>query len=81
VTGTHIRGTKDSPSPVQVFTRADIDATGMLTVQQFLQTLPQNFGGASENTIGSIAARSRTNNTVNGSAPNLRALAPKRRWY
>jgi outer membrane receptor protein involved in Fe transport len=74
VTGTHIRGTKDSPSPVQVFTRADIDATGMLTVQQFLQTLPQNFGGASENTIGSIAARSRTNNTVNGSAPNLRGI-------
>jgi outer membrane receptor protein involved in Fe transport len=74
VTGTHIRGTKDSPSPVQVFTRADIDATGMLTVQQFLQTLPQNFGGASENTISSIAARGRTNNTVNGSAPNLRGL-------
>jgi iron complex outermembrane receptor protein len=74
VTGTHIRGTKDSPSPVQVFTRADIDATGMFTVQQFLQTLPQNFGGASENTIESIAARSRTANTVNGSAPNLRGL-------
>jgi len=74
VTGTHIRGTKDSPSPVQVFTRAEIDATGMITVQQFLQTLPQNFGGASENTISSIAARSRTNNTVNGSAPNLRGL-------
>jgi len=74
VTGTHIRGIKDSPSPVQVFTRADIDATGMITVQQFLQTLPQNFGGASENTIGSIAARGRTNNSVNGSAPNLRGL-------
>ena len=74
VTGTHIRGTKDSPSPVQVFTRSDIDATGMISVQQFLQTLPQNFGGASENTISSVAARSRTNNTVNGSAPNLRGL-------
>ncbi len=74
VTGTHIRGTKDSPSPVQVYTRADIDATGMNTVQQFLQTLPQNFGGASENTIESIAANSRTNNTVNGSAPNLRGI-------
>jgi outer membrane receptor protein involved in Fe transport len=74
VTGTHIRGTKDSPSPVQVYTRADIDATGMITIQQFLQTLPENFGGASENTIDSIAAMSRTNNTVNGSAPNLRGL-------
>jgi iron complex outermembrane receptor protein len=74
VTGTHIRGTKDSPSPVLVFSRADIDASGMISVQQFLQTLPQNFGGASENTINAIAARSRTNNTVNGSAPNLRGL-------
>ena len=74
VTGTHIRGTKDSPSPVLVFTRADIDATGMITIQQFLQTLPQNFGGTSENTVESIAAKTRTNNTVNGSAPNLRGL-------
>jgi iron complex outermembrane receptor protein len=74
VTGTHIRGTKDSPSPVQVYTRADIDATGTNTVQQFLQTLPQSFGSASENTIGAIAAKSQTNNTVNGSAPNLRGL-------
>ena len=74
VTGTHIRGTKDSPSPVLVFTRSDIDAAGVNTIQQFLQSLPQNFGGASENTIGQIAAKSQTNNTVNGSAPNLRGL-------
>lgn len=74
VTGTHIRGIKDSPSPVQVYTRADIDATGMITVQQFLQTLAENFGGTSENTIASVGARSRTNNSVNGSAPNLRGL-------
>jgi iron complex outermembrane recepter protein len=74
VTGTHIRGTTDSPSPVLVFTRDDIDAAGVNTIQQFLQSLPQNFGGASENTIGQIAAKSQTNNTVNGSAPNLRGL-------
>ena len=77
VTGTHIRGTKDSPSPVEIYTRDDIDATGMATVQQFLQTLPQNFnGGASENTIGSATGSGQTNNTVNGSAPNLRGLGP-----
>src|ERR1700678_2840183 len=74
VTGTHIRGTKDSPSPVLVFTRDDIDAAGVNTIQQFLQSLPQNFGGASENTIGAIASNGQTNNTVNGSAPNLRGL-------
>ncbi len=76
VTGTHIRGTKDSPSPVLVFTRADIDAAGANTIQQFLQSLPQNFGGASENTIGSIAAVTQTANSVNGAAPNLRGLGP-----
>ena len=74
VTGTHIRGTTNSPSPVLVFTRDDIDAAGANTIQDFLQSLPQNFGGASANTIGQIAARSQTNNTVNGSAPNLRGL-------
>jgi iron complex outermembrane receptor protein len=74
VTGTHIRGTTDSPSPVLVFTRADIDAAGTNTIQQFLQSLPQNFGGASENTIGAIASNGQTNNTVNGAAPNLRGL-------
>jgi outer membrane receptor protein involved in Fe transport len=75
VTGTHIRGTKDLPSPIEIYTRADIDATGAITVQQFLQTLTQNFGGgASENTIGAITGSGQTNNTVNGSAPNLRGL-------
>jgi len=76
VTGTHIRGTKDSPSPVLVFTRADIDAAGANTIQQFLQSLPQNFGGASENNIGGITGVAQTINTVNGAAPNLRGLGP-----
>jgi outer membrane receptor protein involved in Fe transport len=74
VTGTHIRGTTNSPSPVLVFTRDDIDAAGVNTIQDFLQSLPQNFGGASQNTIGSIASNGQTNNGVNGSAPNLRGL-------
>jgi iron complex outermembrane recepter protein len=72
VTGTHIRGTTNSPSPVLVFTRDDIDAAGANTIQQFLQSLPQNFGSVSANTIGADAGRG-TNN-VNGSAPNLRGL-------
>jgi iron complex outermembrane recepter protein len=76
VTGTHIRGTTDSPSPVMVFTRDDIDAAGVNTIQEFLQSLPQNFGGASENTLGSIAAVTQTVNTINGAAPNLRGLGP-----
>ena len=39
VTGTHIRGTTDSPSPVLIYTRDDIDAAGVNTIQQFLQSL------------------------------------------
>src|ERR1700678_3409828 len=72
VTGTHIRGTTDSPSPVLVFTRDDIDAAGATTIQDFLQSLPQNFGRTSPNTIGGLTGNS--TNTVNGSAPNLRGL-------
>jgi iron complex outermembrane recepter protein len=72
VTGTHIHGTTNSPSPVLVFTRDDIDAAGVNTIQDFLQSLPQNFGGTSPNTLGAIAGNS--NNGVNGSAPNLRGL-------
>jgi iron complex outermembrane recepter protein len=72
VTGTHIRGTTNSPSPVLVFTRDDIDAAGANTIQDFLQSLPQNFGSVSANTIAADAGRG--TNGVNGSAPNLRGL-------
>jgi outer membrane receptor protein involved in Fe transport len=74
VTGTHIRGVSASASETLVYTREDIDATGAISVQQFLQTLPQNFTGASESQMGAIAYQGSTNNTVNGSAPNLRGL-------
>ena len=75
MTGTHIRGDVDSASAVQVYSRAQIDATGSTTVQQFLQTLPQNFnGGASEFTIGAITGAGQSNNNVAASSPNLRGL-------
>ncbi|HEX3846587.1 MAG TPA: TonB-dependent receptor, partial [Steroidobacteraceae bacterium] len=74
VTGTHIRGTVDTPSPTLVFTREDIDATGANTIQQFLQNLPQNVGGVSENTIAAVTTGGKTGNTVNASSPNLRGL-------
>jgi iron complex outermembrane receptor protein len=75
VTGTHIRGIKDTASPLQIYSRADIDAVGSMTVQQFLQTLPQNFsGGASDSTANGLTGGGQANNFVNGSAPNLRGL-------
>jgi iron complex outermembrane receptor protein len=75
VTGTNILGAANSPSPVQVYTRADIENTGVGTVAQFIQTLPQNFnGGASENTISNVTGGGTINNSVGGTGVNLRGI-------
>lgn len=47
VTGTNIRGIAPESSPVRVFNRGDIQISGAATSQDFIQTLPQNFGGGS----------------------------------
>jgi len=44
VIGTYIRGNQPA-SPVLVFDREDFDRAGAATTEQFLETLPQNFGG------------------------------------
>jgi len=73
VTGTHLRDVKDTPSPVIIFTRADIDQSGLGSVGAFIQTLPQNFGSVSETTIASVAG-SIGDNAVNATAVNLRGV-------
>ena len=73
VTGSHIRGAGVSVgSKVNIIDRAEIDTAGFSTVQQVLQSLPQNFqGGANEDTrLGSEAAA----NMAFGSTVNLRGL-------
>ena len=73
VTGTHLRGAKDSASPVQAYTRDQIDQSGLGTVAEFIQTLPQNFnGGAAEGTFYSGGGNS--SNSVFASGVNLRGL-------
>jgi outer membrane receptor protein involved in Fe transport len=75
VTGTHLQGTRSSPSAIQIYTRDDIDQAGIGTVAQFIQTLPQNFGGgASENTIGGVTGGGSAANGVGGAGVNLRGL-------
>jgi iron complex outermembrane receptor protein len=75
VTGTHIRNVTNSASPVQIYTRTEIDETGAGTIQEFLQKIPQNFtGGASEGTIQGLSGGGISVNTVGGNAPNLRGL-------
>jgi outer membrane receptor protein involved in Fe transport len=75
VTGTHIRGTNDSAFPIWVYSRDVIEASGAGTLQQFIQMLPQNFnGGASENTVQSVAGGGNATNAVQGTGVNLRGL-------
>lgn len=78
VTGTNIRGSDNPASPVQTFSRGDIARTGLATVKDFMQSLPQNFNGvANENTNSSLAGGPASGQNVSGgSAFNLRGLGP-----
>ena len=71
VTGSNIRGAR-SASPVFVFDRDDIDITGVSTVPQFIQTLPQNFGGGVSESTGPVP--SGAGNLNRGTGINLRGL-------
>lgn len=74
VTGTNIRGVTNSASPIQTFTREDIDRTGLGTLQSFIEKLPQNFSSISENTISNVAGSITSGNVAGASAINLRGL-------
>lgn len=73
VTGTHIRGAVAAGAKVDVYTSEDLDRSGYATVQDFIQTLPQNFqgGGVSEAPDNGALA---TSNQFGGAAVNLRGL-------
>ena len=73
VTGSHIRGAGVSVgSKVNIIGRAEIDRSGLATIQDVLKTLPQNFqGGPSEDTrLGDPAL----SNFTSASGVNLRGL-------
>lgn len=73
VTGTYLRGA-DSPSPVTVITRNDLDRSGRTTVADTLASLPQNFTGAAyEGSAGTGADRSFSNISY-ATGLNLRGL-------
>ncbi|WP_168075201.1 TonB-dependent receptor [Caulobacter sp. SSI4214] len=80
VTGSNIRGLKNPTSPVLVFDRGAIAATGASTVQDFMRTLPQNFiggpsGASQDGVLGSGALRNTNNEAASG--VNLRGLGNK----
>jgi iron complex outermembrane receptor protein len=72
VTGTNIPG-GESASPVLVFTEEDIAKTGAATAQEFLATLPQNFGGG-QTDLNHFVPGYNSEDFSYGSAVNLRGL-------
>jgi len=73
VTGTRIRGAAPAGSHVITLDREDIDQTGRSTVQEVLQTLPQNFGGSQNEATQEGTQNARSNMTY-GSTVDLRGL-------
>jgi iron complex outermembrane receptor protein len=71
VTGTNIRGAAPIGSPLDVYDRNDFNQSGAATVTQFLDALPQNFGGQSDDTFSRVGA---SFNPSFGTAVNLRGL-------
>jgi outer membrane receptor protein involved in Fe transport len=75
VTGSRIRGAGPVGSPVTTIDRADIEKSGYSTMQQMLQSLPQAFGGGSnEGTTGATTRNGTGNDATLGSSINLRGL-------
>jgi outer membrane receptor protein involved in Fe transport len=75
VTGSRIRGAGPVGSPVTTIDRTAIEKSGYGTVQQMLQSLPQAFGGGSnESTTGATTRNGTGNDATLGSSINLRGL-------
>lgn len=76
VTGTRIRGVQNGASPSVSLDREDFEQAGATTVQQMMQTLPQNFTGGYSETAAAISS-TRNGNSENfgyGAGINLRGL-------
>ncbi len=73
VTGTNIRGVTPDSSPLFIFGREDIELSGVSTLAEFIDRLPQNFGGGSQQDIISLPTdRTSSANFSAGSSINLR---------
>ena len=73
VTGSHIRGAQNLSSPVITFDREDIEASGYSTVQQLIQSIPQNVSNVSETTFENLNGGAQVMR-YGGSGINLRGL-------
>jgi len=77
ITGTHVRGAQPIGDHVLSFGRRDsIEPSGAATVQDFLRTLPQTFGGGPTEDTHYFSAETTTNSGL-GSGVNLRGLGAR----
>lgn len=74
VTGTNIRGVENPTTPVLRFDREDINLSGAGTLEEFLRTIPQNFGSETLLTDDSANPNTSGNNITQGVAVDLRGL-------
>jgi len=75
VTGSHIRGVGPVGSQVFTYDRGEIDIQGYSTLPQFIQSLPQNFGGGISESTGGISFENQAGENINeGTGVNLRGL-------
>src|SRR4029453_11390734 len=78
VTGTNIRGV-DVAAPTVTITRSDINKTGFVTIENLLESIPQNYDGVTPDGRyaneggGFVAVR----NNERATAIDLRGLGPQ----
>ena len=76
ITGTHVRGEQPVGDHVISLNREDIDTSGAATVQDFLRTLPQAFGGGPTEDTHYMTSETQTNSGL-GAGINLRGLGAR----
>ncbi len=74
VVGTHLRGVKDTASPVIVLDRDSLDQAGRTSVADALSALPQAFGGSGTEDTASTGADPASTNFTQATGVNLRGL-------
>ncbi|MEN5229786.1 TonB-dependent receptor [Brevundimonas naejangsanensis] len=76
VTGTLLKGPGDTPSPVTVIRRDDLDRTGRATIADALAALPQNYAGSGTPTTALVGSDPMQSNSGLATGVNLRGLGP-----
>lgn len=74
VTGTHISGGPPPSAPIITITRQDIEDSGYQSVEQVMNSLPENFASVGSGQNFDIATQNNSGNTANGAAVDLNGL-------